>query len=849
MAGVSPPPPFLDNSVTLRLLAILTAIAATTATASTADHPKSRYLAGTRTGAVGAAADPEILTRAHTRGNMELAITNDGTFGTFGSTITDPVTGDPILSCVYPKGSDILYLYVAAFWIGAVVGRDTLVSCGSEDFYNTREFWPEAPPLGDPRLLSSDQSSPFFSEAAISEEDILVTYYDTLTNPGNTGIDEFDGRPHRPLGIQVSQRSMVWSYDYADDFVLFDYQITNIGNERLRQVYMGIWVDGDVWHESRNGPIGWEDDIVGFYETHPAPEGCGWLDTVNIAWTADNDGDPVGGAFDFRSARNVVGVRVVRTPADSLSYSFNWWITNYSDVTLDFGPRRLNSPEDPFRDMGPRIGTPLGDANKYYVMRKPEFDYDLLYTAVNQFDNGWRPPPEGANVIADGFDTRYLLSFGPFGIDPGQTLPLSFAFVGGENLHRNPEGISRFDPANPQPYYDGLDFSNLALNARWASWVYDNPSVDSDGDGNRGKYRVCPTNESDTAWYEGDGVPDFRGAGPPPAPAIRVIPQFGRLVVRFNGYRSETTPDVFLNDIDFEGYRVYRSLDERRDSYSLLTSYDRPNFKRFRFVGGDTARWIQDPIPFDIDSLETLYGSGFQPLIYSRTAPFRFAGDRFYFERQDYNRSSLGGPGEIRKVFPDLPQPADDPAMWQPDEITMEYGEPLPLFYEYEYVLDSLLPTIPYYVAVTAFDFGAPASGLSPLETNPQNSAILEYPQVSTETVETENLDAYVYPNPYRVDADYGGSGFEDFSPGANVQLSRRIRFANLPRVCTIRIFSLDGDLIKTIDHNFPEGGPGSMVATWDLVTRNRQAVVSGTYYYTIESPTRTQVGKLVIIR
>ena len=357
---------------------------------------------------------PVVKYTAHNRGNIQVAIANNGTFGTFGETIRDPLTGEFISSCVYPKNSDILYLYVAAFWIGAVVDRDTLVSCGSEDFYATAEFWPEVEPIGDFRYRSLDINSPFYDPEALSEQDILCEYTDTIVDPRLTGRDDTDGREHRPLGIKVFQRSMAWSYEYADDFILFDFEIQNIGTRRLRQLFLGIWIDGDVWHVSRRGPIGWEDDIVGFYRYHPSKECALHTDTVNIAWTADNDGDPVSSGWDYRSPTGIVGARVVRTPSDSLKMSFNWWITNYSDVKFDFGPRRAGTEDEPFRSFGPRLGTPLGDRNKYYVMSKPEFDYDLLFTAVDHQFQGWLPPPANAEDIADGFDTRYLLSFGPF---------------------------------------------------------------------------------------------------------------------------------------------------------------------------------------------------------------------------------------------------------------------------------------------------------------------------------------------------------------------------------------------------------------------------------------------------
>jgi len=112
---------------------------------------------------------PIVEYTAHNRGNIQLAIANNGTFGTLGGSIPDPFTGEAIPSCIYPKNSDIVFLWVAALWIGAVVGRDTLVSCANEDWYRTTEFWPDIKPFGDFQYKSMDESSAFFAEDAFSE--------------------------------------------------------------------------------------------------------------------------------------------------------------------------------------------------------------------------------------------------------------------------------------------------------------------------------------------------------------------------------------------------------------------------------------------------------------------------------------------------------------------------------------------------------------------------------------------------------------------------------------------------------------------------------------------------------
>ena len=46
----------------------------------------------------------------HSRGNIQLIIANNGTIGTFGSSMVDPFTGKLVTSCMYPR---ILTLFVS----------------------------------------------------------------------------------------------------------------------------------------------------------------------------------------------------------------------------------------------------------------------------------------------------------------------------------------------------------------------------------------------------------------------------------------------------------------------------------------------------------------------------------------------------------------------------------------------------------------------------------------------------------------------------------------------------------------------------------------------------------------
>ena len=77
----------------------------------------------------------------------------------------------------------------------------------------------------------------------------------------------------------------------------------------------------------------------------------------------------------------------------------------------------------------------------------------------------------------------------------------------------------------------------------------------------------------------------------------------------------------------------------------------------------------------------------------------------------------------------------------------------------------------------------------------------------------------------------------------------RAVHFENLPPKCWIRIYSLDGDLVRKILHDIDPSDPLHTHDKWGLITRNGQIVVSGLYYWVVESPDgSTQMGKLVIL-
>jgi hypothetical protein len=814
-----------------------------------------------------AAAVPNTQNCSHRVGNVHFTITNWGFFGSNFADQWDALVEDYCLgpgvtqgekapSFEFPAGTGINYLYAGGLWIGAIVNQDTLVSTGTDGWQRVNEMYPAAAPDGGIIQLSNRKTSEYYSPDAVSEQDYFAEYTDTLSDQAYTGTDAVDNRPHVPLNVKVLQRSYSWSYSYAEDFVLLDFKVVNMGMTDLRKAYMAIYIDADIW----NGILGcasgqgFDDDMTGYLHavSHPA---CKSLDdSINIAWTADFDGDPgwdcnAPGVFaQGRSPLGVAGTRVVRSPTKNLQFSFNWWVSN-GDASLDWGPRRVENNRD-FGTGG--LGTPEGDRNKYYMISRREFDYDQMWSAVDLSADGWLPPNAqiGSN-LADGYDTRYLFSFGPFDIEPGDTLPVTIAYIAGDHFHTDPKAVDKYwDPLNPQPYYDQLNFTDFGINAEWAGWVYDSPGIDTDGDNYAGDKVANPCSPGDSIYITGDGVPDFAGPPPPSPPILRFSASPGSITLRWNGKAAETDPDPFSFVADFEGYQMYLGDKLQLSRFALLTTYDRQDYDMYQLnTNLSPVQWELTHIPYTLAELQQEFPDipNFNPGNYPRSDSLTEMVDGvpkyYYFQPHGYNRSHLGGPGEIRKVYPNA---SDSDLVWSDELNDFVYAK-----YEYEYTISGMLPSQPVYMAVTTKDFGNPQTSLAPLESSPLANAIEVYPIWSNKEVESQDLKVAVFPNPYKINGGYLEAGYEKLTTqDTSPERARRIHFANLPAKAKIRIYTLDGDLVRELNHpcDCPLQEGESMMA-WDLISRNTQAVVSGIYLYTIESDAGNQVGKFVIIK
>ncbi len=294
----------------------------------------------------------------------------------------------------FPLGAGFEHMSRAGLWIGAQAiddsGSFTGVSTaivdnaqGSNSLSET-EFTPVGNNIEERSRISN---SPSYSAAAQSDQDFVCAFRDVpAKNPSG-----FQAEPHRPLNIEVLQRTLAFSLPAADAFVVVQYAIVNHGPP-LRDLYLGQYaqlVSGNknaysTWPPSAgSGPGSWYystyaefDSLRRMYKERyclmaPYPDGC------NIAY-----------------APPWAAVQLLRVEPDTVTaktVSLNWW--SYT-------------PGDASRDT---------DLEKYRIL-----------------SNGLTMNPRDC-VPGGQCSPIMVLSVGPFAqVFTGDTVRVDFAFVGGE---------------------------------------------------------------------------------------------------------------------------------------------------------------------------------------------------------------------------------------------------------------------------------------------------------------------------------------------------------------------------------------------------------------------------------
>jgi len=728
-------------------------------------------------------ARPPTEGRVHNIGTLWNTVTNRGQVGH-----TEQATP----SMEWPGGSEAHYLWEGRFWVGAIVDGEKYVSHAD---YGNYEWYPK-------------EGSSFYFGAGKSILDSYVEYDDMFGIAG-----------HFPLGIEVHERALAWSMGEYDDFIIFEYEILNVGEYTLDDLFMGWIYDNDVAAiaDPTDPNI---DDLVDF-------EGWDGLDSdndeIDIVDPMDLDGDGETGydewgwPYGFALNTTVGPTNPNYDPSKINPDGFydEWGIILNSDGPVIHWQTSDNWANAP-------AGTPAttvdGDTLKGYLYpRSASIMYDGDHASTPEMDIGERNSAQPLPGVIFGqliySDIMHEEGVFPYNTTPEDTIMRAFAHQWW-NWESDPgTDIEKYDYLSAQHSAStqlGVHYNFLPHPFEVLAPVFDYRWVTSTGpfygfapgDTLRAVYVVgvghgfegmrVNLDNAVRAYYAGaewsDPLHPSSFAGkykdthyvlpiPPPVPNLTYSALDAGVQLAWDN-SAEIAIDAMLGSTDFEGYKIYRSL-YNPSAWEMIAAFD--NVDGPVYVRDTQGNLMSEDMVELPDIVNTYVDTGGYFLGKDISKPIN--GLKYYYAVVAYD--------------PDKEATATRPAMKSQESAKSNY--------------------------MTDPVTGAPLA-IVPTEL---------YKDPVVEDLDMSKIK--VVPNPYKGTALFE-SRYED-----------KIRFTNLPPACKITIFTITGDLIDTIYHE-----DGTDAELWDLISRNRQKVVSGLYIFLVETKEpeyKKHIGKFVIIR
>lgn len=179
--------------------------------------------------------------------------------------------------------------------------------------------------------------------------------------------------------------------------------------------------------------------------------------------------------------------------------------------------------------------------------------------------------------------------------------------------------------------------------------------------------------------------------------------------------------------------------------------------------------------------------------------------------------------------------------------------------YVFKYTMSGLKNGWQYQFLLTAFDRGDQRLGIPPLESSFTENEYRIFAGSTPQAITANgNNKIGVYPNPYKTTAAWDGGSSR----------TRKIYFYNLPARCEINIYTSDGGLVATLDHdsrnyrgdgaqwfaNFSDRDRIVMSGgehAWDILSNTKTALTTGVYVFTVRDleTNFTETGKFAIIK
>ena len=390
---------------------------------------------------------------------------------------------------------------------------------------------------------------------------------------------------------------------------------------------------------------------------------------------------------------------------------------------------------------------------------------------------------------SEGLDCSIFLSCGPFDLPVGREVPFSFCIIFGQNEN------------------------DLINNARFAQVMYNSK---------------------------------YQGFTPPARPNVFTESDTGLVKIYWDDI-AEISTDVLTGYSDFEGYKIYKSID---GGTTWGGASDRIYDTNGLFVGWTPYK------QFDLSSVEDSLHC-----VYS---------NNYNCEKTLRRNHSIKGPDPYFPWF----NLGDDTGLEMIRLDESDWKTKDGITYKYMFMDQNVIDGMEYTYSIVAYDMGveptyktryiskadgefeaiidtnysnpnewANPDGYASIE-NSKGTTVLDrnFVQTYPGILPQENLNnVKVVPNPY-----LGRSSFKES------EFIRQIRFTNLPEKCKIKIFTLSGELVSEILHEDKSSGN----EWWDMRTLNNQEASPGLYLYHIQKfnsidniESEEIVGKFAIVR